>query len=75
MFEGLGNMGEGYQVQLNPGAKPFALFTPRQVLPLLLRKKVSEELHRMESMGVISCVYVLTQSCTGMVVVFKNPAK
>ena len=43
VFQGLGNLGEEYEIQLEPGATPFALFTPRRV-PLPLREKVSDEL-------------------------------
>ena len=43
VFQGLGNLGEEYHIQLKPGAVPFALFTPRRV-PLPLKGKVLEEL-------------------------------
>ena len=39
LFQGLGNLGDEYQIQLKPGATPFALFTPRRV-PLPLRKSL-----------------------------------
>ena len=56
LFKGLGSFkGNSYNIQLKPDAKPFALFTPRKV-PLPLRRKVQDELARMESRGVISCV-------------------
>ena len=55
VFSGLGNFGEPYTIQLKEDAKPYALFTPRNV-PLPLRKKVLEELNHMESLGVISIV-------------------
>ena len=55
VFQGLGNLGEDYEIKLKPGANPFALFTPRRV-PLPLREKVAEELKHMEAMGVISKV-------------------
>ena len=55
LFQGLGSLGEEYNIQLKPEAKPFAIFTPRHV-PLPLRTKVQEELDRMESLGVISRV-------------------
>ena len=54
-FQGLGNLGEDYQIKLKPDAAPFALFTPRRV-PLPLRQKVAAELECMETMGVISKV-------------------
>ena len=71
VFEGLGNLGEEYDIKLKPEAKPYALFTPRHV-PLPLRPKVIEELNRMESMGIISRVDEPTPWCAGMVVVPKK---
>ena len=55
VFQGLGNLGVECEVRLEPGVKPFVLYTPRRV-PLPLREKVSEELTKMEGMGVISWV-------------------
>lgn len=71
VFEGLGNLGEEYEIKLKPDAKPHALFAARNV-PLPLRKKVQEELRRMESMGVISKVEEPTPWCAGMVVIPKK---
>lgn len=71
VFTGLGNLGEEYDIKLKPGAVPFALYTPRQV-PLPLRRKVREELDRMETLGVISKVDQPTTWCAGMVVVPKK---
>ena len=64
VFSGLGNLGDEYEIQLKPDAKPYALHTPRSV-PLPLRDKVRKELERMESLEVIS-------KCAGMVVVPKK---
>ena len=71
LFDGLGNLGEEYEIQLEPGAKPFSLFTPRRV-PLPLQGKVKEELDKMETMGVISKVDTPTPWCAGMVVAPKK---
>lgn len=71
VFQGLGNLGDEYEIKLKPDAKPHALFTPRRV-PLPLRKKVAEELSRMEALGVISRVDVPTPWCAGMVVAPKK---
>ena len=71
VFEGLGNLGEEYDIKLKPDAKPDALYTPRHV-PLPLRPKVIEELNRMEAMGIISRVDEPTPWCAGMVVVPKK---
>ena len=74
LFQGLGNLGEPYEIQLQPDAKPHALFTPRSV-PIPLRKKVQAELSRMESMGVISKVDKPTEWCAGMVAVPKRKSE
>ena len=52
-------------------AKPYALFTTRNV-PLPLRTKVFQEIKRMEEFGIISKVDLPTQWCAGMVVVPKK---
>ena len=71
LFTGLGTLvSRSYEIKLKPDEQPFALFTPRQV-PLPQRKKVKEELLRMESLGFISRVEEPTSWCTGMVVVPK----
>ena len=71
LFKGLGNLGEPYEIKLKPDAKPYCLYTPRNV-PIPLRTKVREELDRMEAMGVISKVDEPTPWCAGMVVVPKK---
>ena len=71
VFQGLGTLGEEYEIQLKSDAKPFSLFTARNV-PLPLRKKVLQELDRMEHIGVISKVDQPTPWCAGMVVVPKK---
>ena len=71
VFNGLGNLGEEYEIQLKENAKPFTLYTPRRV-PLPLQDKVQQELNRMESLGVISKVDKPTEWCAGMVVIPKK---
>ncbi len=71
LFTGLGTFKGEYKIRLKPEAYPFALNTPRNV-PLPLRKKVEEELERMEQLGVISKVSKPTEWCAGMVVVPKS---
>ncbi len=71
VFEGLGNLGDEYHIQLKPDAKPHALFPPRHV-PLPLRPKVLEELTRMKEQGVISRVTEPTPWYAGMVPVPKK---
>ena len=43
LFQGLGNLGEEYEIKLKPDATLFLLFTPRRV-PLSLRGKVMDKL-------------------------------
>ena len=49
VFKGLGTFPETFTIRLSEDAKPFALFTSRNV-PIPLRKKVEKELARMESL-------------------------
>ena len=70
LFSGLGNFKGEYTIKLKPEAKPFSLFTPRNV-PLPLHEKARLELKRMEELGVISPVQEPTPWCAGMVVVPK----
>ena len=69
--KGLGTFGEEYKMQVRDDAKPYCLYMPRRI-PSALRKKVKEELQRMESLGVISLVSTLTPWCSGMVIVQKK---
>ena len=71
LFQGLGSFGEEYTIKLKAGAKPFAIFTPRNV-PMPLRTRVKQELDKMESMRVISKIEEPTPWCAGMVVVPKK---
>ena len=71
LFKGLGTFPESYEIKLKQDAQLFALFTPRSV-PLPLRKKVEEELARMESLDLISRVDEPTQWCAAMVIVPKR---
>ena len=43
VFQGLGNLGEEYEIKLKDGAKPYSLMAPRHIA-LPLRPKVKEEL-------------------------------
>ena len=71
LFNGLGTFGEDFTIKLQEGAVPHALYTPRNV-PIPLRKKVREELDRMESIGVITKVTEPTPWCAGLVAVPKK---
>ena len=70
LFHGLGKMDGEYTIQLQEGARPYALSTPRRVaVPLL--NAVRLELERMEKMGVIVKMKEPSEWCSGMVVVPK----
>ena len=71
LFQGLGNLGEEYDIQLKSEAKPFAIFTHCHVA-LPLRSKVQQELNRMESLGVISRVDQPIPWCAGIIVMPKK---
>ena len=71
IFHGLGTLGEPYKIDIDPDAKPYAIFTPRRV-PYPLQDKVKQELSRMETLGVISKVEDSTEWCAGMVAVPKK---
>ena len=60
-----------YHIQLKPDAKPYALYTARNV-PIPLRGEVKQELEHTEKLGVISKVDKPTLWCAGMVVVPKK---
>ena len=70
IFTGLGTLGTEYKILLKPDAKPYALHTARRV-PISMRKEVQKELHRMESLGVITKIDEPSPWCAGMVVVLK----
>ena len=71
LFKGLGTLGDPYEIQLLPEAKPFSLFTPRKV-PIPLLARVKQELDQMENKKIISKVEEPTSWCSGMVVIPKK---
>ena len=71
LFQGLGTLKGDNHIQLKPHAKPYALYTVRNV-PIFLRGNVKQELEHMEKLGVISKVDKPTLWCAGMVVVPKK---
>ena len=71
LFNGLGSLEGDFTIHLKPDARPYSLFTPRNV-PIPLRTKVKKELDRMETLGVIAKVEEPTDWCAGMVVVPKR---
>lgn len=73
VFSGLGKLKEPYKIEVEPGAVPFALSSPRHV-PLPMHDKVRAELKRI-SQAVISKVTQATPWCAGMVIVPKASGK
>ena len=71
VFQGLGTIGEEYQIKLKDNATPYSLYVSRNV-PIPLCPKVEQELNRMERLGVISRVMAPAPWCAGMVVVPKK---
>ena len=70
LFQGVGNLGEPYEIKHKRNSKPVSLFAPRRV-PIPLRKQVQTELDQMEALCVISKVDIPTPWCAGMVVAQK----
>ena len=68
VFQGLGTLGAP---KVKEGAKPYALYAPRNI-PFALHDKVRDELHRMESMGVIKKITEPSEWCAGIVIVPKS---
>lgn len=71
LFQGLGKLGEPYDIQLQPDAKTYSLFTPRHI-PLPLCIQVKAELDRIETEGIISQVDTPTPWCAVMVIAAKK---
>jgi len=74
LFEGLSKLDGEYHIDLKEDSKPYAVATPRRV-PLPLMEKVTEELAKMETQGVISRIDKATDWCAPMVVVPKSNGK
>ncbi|KAL1445369.1 hypothetical protein MTO96_029225 [Rhipicephalus appendiculatus] len=70
VFQGLSKLLKEHKIQLQPGAKPFALSSLIRI-PIPLYEKTKRELQRMQKLGVISPVDEPTEWCAPMVVVPK----
>ncbi|UYV69327.1 K02A2.6-like, partial [Cordylochernes scorpioides] len=70
VFEGLGQIGNPYEIKLKPGAKPYALHTPRRV-PIPLMEKLKTRLEELEKAGIIAQVNVATEWCAPTVIAGK----
>ncbi|UYV78554.1 K02A2.6-like [Cordylochernes scorpioides] len=70
VFEGLGQIGNPYEIILKPGAKPYAVHTPRRV-PIPLMEKLKTRLEELEKAGIIGQVNVATEWCAPTVIAGK----
>ncbi|UYV63487.1 hypothetical protein LAZ67_2004238 [Cordylochernes scorpioides] len=70
VFEGLGQIGNPYEIKLKPGAKPYAVHTPRRV-PIPLMEKLRTRLEELERAGIIAQVNVATEWCAPTVIAGK----
>ncbi|UYV79726.1 hypothetical protein LAZ67_18000490 [Cordylochernes scorpioides] len=70
VFEGLGQIGNPYEIKLKPGAKPYAVHTPRRV-PIPLMGKLKTRLEELEKAGIIAQVNVATEWCAPTVIAGK----
>ncbi|UYV68452.1 hypothetical protein LAZ67_5004365 [Cordylochernes scorpioides] len=70
VFEGLGQIGNPYEIKLKPGANPYAVHTPRRV-PIPLMEKLRTRLEELEKAGIIAQVNVATEWCAPTVIAGK----
>ncbi|UYV69297.1 K02A2.6-like [Cordylochernes scorpioides] len=70
VFEGLGQIGNHYEIKLKPGAKVYAVHTPRRV-PIPLMEKLKTRLEELEKAGIIAQVNVATEWCAPTVIAGK----
>ncbi|UYV68297.1 K02A2.6-like [Cordylochernes scorpioides] len=70
VFEGLGQIGNPYEIKLKPGEKPYAVHTPRRV-PIPLMEKLKTRLEELEKAGIIAQVNVATEWCAPTVIAGK----
>ncbi|UYV65997.1 K02A2.6-like [Cordylochernes scorpioides] len=70
VFEGLGQIGNPYEIKLKPGAKPYAVHTPRRV-PIPLMEKLKTRLEELEKAGIMAQVNVATEWCAPTVIAGK----
>ncbi|UYV60122.1 K02A2.6-like, partial [Cordylochernes scorpioides] len=59
-----------YEIKLKPGAKPYAVHTPRRV-PIPLMEKLKTRLEELEKAGIIAQVNVATEWCAPTVIAGK----
>ena len=75
LFDGLGKMKTSkYTIRLEDNAQPYAIATPRR-LSLPMKKRVQEELQRLEDADIIRPITTPTDWCAPIVVVPKSNGK
>lgn len=70
LWKGLGTIPGECTISLNDNSKPFAITAPRKI-PIPLRKKVEQELLRMQDDGIIQTIEEPTDWCSPMTCVYK----
>lgn len=74
LWEGLGTVSHEYKITLDDQNTPYAITAPRNV-PIALKKKIEDELIRMQQMNIISPIEEPTNWCSPMVYVLKPDGK
>ncbi|UYV67627.1 hypothetical protein LAZ67_5001401 [Cordylochernes scorpioides] len=63
VFEGLGQIGNPYEIKLKPGAKPYAVHTPRRV-PIPLMEKLKTRLEELDKDEILTMIFETQQEDT-----------
>ncbi|UYV73517.1 hypothetical protein LAZ67_10003914 [Cordylochernes scorpioides] len=63
VFEGLGQIGNPYEIKLKPGAKPYAVHTPRRV-PIPLMEKLKTRLKELDKDDILTKIFEAQQEDT-----------
>ncbi|UYV75192.1 K02A2.6-like, partial [Cordylochernes scorpioides] len=63
VFEGLGQIGNPYEIKLKPGAKPYAVHTPRRV-PIPLMEKLKTRLEELDKDDILAKIFEAQQEDT-----------
>ncbi|UYV64010.1 K02A2.6-like [Cordylochernes scorpioides] len=63
VFEGLGEIGNPYEIKLKPGAKPYAVHTPRRV-PIPLMEKLKTRLEELDKGEMLTKIFESQQEDT-----------
>ncbi|UYV65814.1 hypothetical protein LAZ67_3005530, partial [Cordylochernes scorpioides] len=63
VFEGLGQIGNPYEIKLKPGEKPYAVHTPRRV-PIPLMEKLKTRLEELDKDDILTKIFEAQQENT-----------